>query len=404
LTRVLFLTESFHPVLGGGEIHVRRLGARLVAAGLGATVVTRRGEADWPAAEEIDGIRVVRVPPPGPGRTGKYRMVPAAVRAMLRELPRHDVLVVRGTRVLGGPGLLAGRACGRPVVLQPEVNGELSGEVYTWGRRLPRGAAAPLRAGVRLRNAWLRDADAFVAMSTEIREEMARAGVARERVALLPHGVDVERFRPASAEERRSLRRERGLPDGTLAVYTGRLLRGKGLDTLVAAFAATTARAPELRLAIVGSGGGQALSIEDALRRDVRERGLEDGVVFTGPVDDVAGYLRAADFFVFPSVFEALGISLVEAAACGLPAVASRTGGIVDVVDEGRSGILVTPGAADELARALLALASAPDRRERMGRAARQIAAARFDERDGVRRYRALFREVAGRIGSGRPA
>lgn len=398
MTRVLFLTESFHPVLGGGEIHVRRLGARLVASGLGATVVTRRGEAGWPAAEEIDGIRVVRVPPPGPGRTGKYLMVPGALRAIFRELPRHDVLVVRGTRVLGGPGLLAGRACGRPVILQPEVNGELSGEVYTWGRRLPRGVVSLLRAGVRLRNAWLRDADAFVAMSTEIREEMVRSGVARERVALLPHGVDVERFRPASAEERRALRRKRGLPDGTLAVYTGRLLRGKGLEALVAAFAATTARVPELRLVIVGSGGGQALSIEEELRRDVRERGLEDRVVFTGAVDDVAGCLRAADVFVFPSVFEALGISLVEAAACGLPAVASRTGGIVDVVEEGRSGILVRPGAADELARALVALAGAPERRERMGGEARRIARARFDERDGVRRYRALFREVAGRI------
>jgi glycosyltransferase involved in cell wall biosynthesis len=397
LTRVLFLTESFHPVLGGGEIHVRRLGAALVASGFGATVVTRRGEAEWPAVDEVDGIRVVRVPPPGPGRTGKYLMVPGALRATFRELPRHDVLVVRGTRVLGGPGLLAGRACGRPVVLQPEVNGELSGEVYTWGRRIAGALAAPLRAAVRLRNLWLRDADAFVAMSTEIREEMVRAGVARERVALLPHGVDVDRFRPASAEERGALRRERGLPDGTLAVYTGRLLRGKGLETLVAAFSAIAARAPALCLVIVGSGAGQALSVEPELRREVRERGLEDRVVLTGRVDDVAGYLRAADLFVFPSVFEALGISLVEAAACGLPAVASRTGGIVDVVEEGRSGILVTPGAVDELASALLALGRTPDRRERMGRTARAIAAARFDERDGVRRYRALFREVGGR-------
>jgi glycosyltransferase involved in cell wall biosynthesis len=397
LTRVLFLTESFHPVLGGGEIHVRRLGARLVAMGLGATVVTRRGEADWPAEEEIDGIRVVRVPPPGPGRIGKYLMVPGALRATFRELPGHDVLVVRGTRVLGGPGLLAARVCGRPVVLQPEVNGELTGEVYTWGRGLPGGLAAVVSAGVRLRNAWLRDADAFVAMSNEIREEIVRSGVARDRVALLPHGVDVAHFRPASAGERRALRRERRLPAGTLAVYTGRLLRGKGLEGLVAAFAATTARAPDLRLVLVGSGGGQALSIEEDLRRQVRARGLEDRVVLTGRVDDVAPYLRAADLFVFPSVFEALGISLVEAAACGLPAVASRTGGIVDVVEEGRSGILVSPGVADELARALLALARADDDRERMGRAAREIACARFDERDGARRYRALFREVTAR-------
>ena len=81
MTRVLFLAESFHPVLGGGETHLRRLGAALVEAGDAATVVTRRGDDAWPAEESVDGIRVVRVPPSGPGRSGKYRMVPAAMRA-----------------------------------------------------------------------------------------------------------------------------------------------------------------------------------------------------------------------------------------------------------------------------------------------------------------------------------
>ncbi|HSD29230.1 MAG TPA: glycosyltransferase family 4 protein, partial [Vicinamibacteria bacterium] len=134
MTRVLFLAESFHPVLGGGETHVRRLGSALVAAGDAATVVTRRGERSWPAEEVLDGIRVVRVPPSGPARAGKFLMVPAAVRAVLREARRHDLLVVRGTRVLGVPGLLAARAAGLRVVMQPETNGELSGEAWTWGK------------------------------------------------------------------------------------------------------------------------------------------------------------------------------------------------------------------------------------------------------------------------------
>ena len=71
MTRVLFLSESFHPVLGGGETHVLRLGSALVPAGDGATVLTRQAERSWPAAEVVSGMRVVRVPPPGPGRTGR---------------------------------------------------------------------------------------------------------------------------------------------------------------------------------------------------------------------------------------------------------------------------------------------------------------------------------------------
>ena len=397
MTRVLFLTESFHPVLGGGETHIRQLGSRLVTMGHEATVVTRRGEAAWPSEETVDGIRVRRVRPSGPARRGKYLMVPAALRAVLAEGRRHDVLVVRGTRVLGVPGLFAARALGRPVILQPEINGELSGEAFTWGWRRGKALEPAVRGLVALRNVWVRDAEAFVAMSRKIRDEMVSAGVAPERVALIPHGVDTERFRPAGPGEKEALRGALGLPEGLLAVFTGRLLRGKGLETLLAAFADVAPARPDLHLVLVGSGEGQALSVEEDLKAEMRERGLAGRVTFAGRVDAVESHLRAADLFVFPSIFEGLGISLVEAAACGLPAVASRTGGIVDVVDEGRSGLLVTPGKADELAGALSSLTLDAGARERMGAHARAVALGRFDERDATRRYLSLFRELSAR-------
>ncbi len=404
MTRVLFLAESFHPVLGGGETHLLRLGSALVAAGDAATVITRRGEGSWPAEEVVNGIRVVRVPPPGPGRAGKFLMVPAAVRAVLREARRHDLLVVRGTRVLGLPGLVAARAAGLGVVMQPETNGELSGEAWTWGKPWAGGAAGRLaRALFAARNLWLRDADAFVAMSKAIREEMLAAGIPGERIFVLPHGVDTARFRPAEPAERSALRARLGLPDGVLVVWSGRLLRGKGLDTLLEALARLAGDVPDLRLLLVGSGEGQALSIEDELRRRAGESDLAGRVLFAGRVERVEDALRAADVFVFPSVFEALGISLVEAAACGLPAVASRTGGIVDVVEDGRSGILVPPGDPAALAGGMRALGTDADRCAAMGREARRVALARFDERDGLDRYRAVFRGVTPRLSSSRP-
>jgi len=401
VTRVLFLAESFHPVLGGGETHVLRLGSALVAAGDAATVVTRRGERSWPAEEVLSGIRVVRVPPPGPGRTGKFLMVPGATRAVLREAARHDLLVVRGTRVLGVPGLVAARAAGLPVVMQPETNGELSGEAWTWGKTWGAGRAGRLaRAVFASRNRWLRDAEAFVAMSRVIGDEMLAAGVAAERVFVVPHGVDTDRFRPADPGERAALRSRLGLPDGVLAAWTGRLLRGKGLETLLEACARLAGDGLDLRLVLVGSGEGQALSIEDDLRRRAGGSDLAGRVIFAGPLARVEDVLRAADLFAFPSVFEGLGISLVEAAACGLPAVASRTGGIVDVVEDGRSGLLVPPGDPAALAEGLRVLATDADRRAVMGSEARRIALASFDERDGVDRYRAVFRGVTPRRSS----
>ena len=392
MTRVLFLTESFHPVLGGGEGHVRDLSRRLAASGMPATVVTRRGDRAWPARETVDGVRVVRVPPAGGGRAGKYAMVPAALLALRRESPDYDVLVVRGTRVLGLPGLVAARSARKPVVLQPEVNGEMTGEVYTWGtpldRPLPRRA---VRSAMAPRNRILRDADAFVAMSRLIRDEIVASGVAPEKVRLIPHGVDTERFRPADPGERADLRRRLGLPpDGLIVTFTGRLLRGKGLETLVEAFQEARAH-----LLVVGSGDGQALSVENAIRERVARADLSGRVLMTGRVENVEDYLRASDVFAFPSEFEGLGISLIEAQACGLACVASRTGGIVDVIEDGKNGLLVNPGQVTDLAAALGALLSDENRRRALSAAARKSALDHFDVEDSVDRYRALFREMA---------
>jgi len=401
LIRVLFLCESFHPVLGGGEGHVRALGRALAAAGWPVTVLTRRGEAGWPAEESLDGMRVLRVEPPGPARSGKYRMVPHAVAALHRLRHRYDLLVVRGTRVLGLPGVLAARAAGKRVILQPEVNGEMSGEVYTWGQPFEgTWLDRAVRAASGARNLLLRDADAFVAMSRQIRDELVAAGAPPEKVERIPHGVDTTRFRPATTEERRAARARLGLPaDAVVIAFTGRLLRGKGLEDLLAAFARIAPEVPGAHLLIVGSGAGQALSVEEGLRASVVRGGLATRVTFTGRLPDVAEALWAADLFAFPSVFEGLGISLVEAAAASLPAVGARAGGIVDVIEDGGSGWLVPAGDPAALGQRLRELATDAALRARMGGRAREIALARFDERAMLVRYRTLFAEVCRRAG-----
>jgi glycosyltransferase involved in cell wall biosynthesis len=388
---ILFLTESFHPVLGGGEVHVRRLGAALAAQGVRATVVTRRIDAAWPEEEMLDGIRIVRVGPAGVGASGKYRMVPAALKAVRRLRGETDVLVVRGTRVLGLPGLRVGL----PAVLQPEINGELSGEAYTWGKGwgpVRRGAVGVL---TRMRNRSLRRAQAFVAMSRAIEDEMRAAGIEAGRIHRIPHGVDLTRFRPAPTAERDALRARLALPpDATIVTYTGRLLRGKGLENLLEVFVALARERADVVLLLVGSGAGQTLSIEGSLRARVQEAGLAKRVLFPGRVENVDDYLRASDVFVFPSEFEALGISLVEAAACGLPCVASRTGGIVDVVEDGVTGLLHEPRDGAGLRSALDRVLDDGPLRTRLGAAARARTEREYDWTTSVERYRRLFESL----------
>jgi glycosyltransferase involved in cell wall biosynthesis len=404
VSRLLFLTESFHPILGGGERHIRLLSTALAGAGLPSTVLTRRSTPDLASEEHVDGVRVLRVPPSGPGRTGKYLMVPHVLTALARERDRFDILVIRGTRVLGLPGLVAARALRKQVVLQPELNGELSGEVYTFGTALDQpGPRRAVRIASGLRNRFFVDADAVVAMSSAIRQECLAAGCLPERVALIPHGVSTHHFRPADKMERDSLRRALGLPeDALIIVSSGRLLRGKGLEVLVEAFSRFAPREPQAHLLFVGSGEGQAISVEASLRESVRRLGLVSRVTFAGRQENVADYLRASDLFAFPSVFEALGIALIEAQACGLPAVGSRTGGIVDVIEDSVTGILVPPGDADALEAALLRLVRDHPQREAFGARARTRAKALFSDEESLMRYRALFQELSGPIRTSR--
>ena len=163
-------------------------------------------------------------------------------------------------------------------------------------------------------------------MSRAIRDEFARPRASRaSKVVLIPHGVDTGRFRPATPGRARS--RCGGAwacpPTARIIIYTGRLLRGKGLETLLDGLRGSSAAAvPHAHLVLVGSGAGQSLSVEDDLAPHAPPRAPGGSrVTFAGRVDDVEDWLRASDVFAFPSVFEALGISLVEAAACGLPAV-----------------------------------------------------------------------------------
>jgi glycosyltransferase involved in cell wall biosynthesis len=402
LTRVLFLTESFHPVLGGGEAHVRQLATYLVGRGLSATVMTRRSGPDWPLEETLEGVRVVRLPPSGPGRTGKYAMAPRALAGLLREA--FDVLVVRGTRVLGLPGLLAARWLRRAVVLQCEVSGEMCGEIYTWGTRYDAtGVRRAVRAALWARNRLFSDADALVAISRATEREFLDAGLPADRLHRIPHGVDTRRFRPASAAERQALRGRLGLPaDARLIVFTGRLLRGKGIEVLVAAFRRIARDEPAARLLLVGSGRGQSLDVEDALRDQVEAAGLAPRVSFVGRVENVEDWLRASDVFAFPSFFEAMPLSVIEAAACGLACVASDVGGIADVIEDGEAGWLVAPGDEAGLAGALGA-ALEPASALARGRAARGVVEQRFDFERSAERYRTLFVELGARA-SGRAA
>jgi glycosyltransferase involved in cell wall biosynthesis len=395
--RVLLLAETYHPVLGGGEKHTRSLARGLVEKGLRVQVITRRSSDDLPPVEDDFGVTIHRVGPSGVGRGKKFAMVPSAFTLARRLAADSDVLMNGGTRVLAVPARLSVVSSGCVLVLRPELNGELDGTLALWGRQPSNMERAVVRTLARARNGLLSGAGAVVAISQAISREAQASGFPASKVHVIPHGIDMVTHRPATGAEKQARRATLGLPaDGIVITYTGRLIRGKGIDTLFVALRAL-ADVNGVHLVLVGSGSGQVISIEDELRQQAKGEGLQGRVTFTGRVDDVVGCLQASDIFAFPTFDESLGMSLVEAQACGLPAVASRTGGVPDVVEHDVTGLLIPPGDADALASGLRRLIQDEGMQRTFSAAARARMVERFSFETMVSRYVDLFRSLTDR-------
>lgn len=393
--RIIWMVETYHPVLGGGEKYTRSLALGLVAQGLSVDVITRRSSPELPSLETDGGVTVHRVGSPGMGRGRKFSLVWAAGRVARRLAADRDVIMNGGTRVLALAARMAvaGNRCA--LALRPELNGELDGSLALWGRKSGEATRRFVYVAARARNLLLKRTDAIVAISEEIGREAVRSGFEASRIHHIPHGIDTSHYAPVSALQKLALRKSLGLPeDRILATYTGRLIAGKGLETLFEAFR-SLADLPALHLVLVGSGSEQVISIEGKLREEASLAPLAGRITFTGRVENVAAYLQASDVFVFPTLNESLGMSAVEAQACGLPAVASRTGGVPDIIEDGVTGILVPPGDARLFAEALRRLIMDAELRARYATAARKRMEAIFATEVMVARYVDLFKALA---------
>ena len=226
-----------------------------------------------------------------------------------------------------------------------------------------------------------RAAACVIACNADVAGDLRRTGAP---VQLIPHGVDLERFRATPPP-----------PAEVLTILAvGPLVPKKGFRILLDA--ASGLLAP-FRLRIVGAGPQRA-----ALERQVAELGLRDRVDLAGPRthDDLPAELAAAHIVVVPSVPDANGASdglpnvVLEAMSCGRPVVASDIGAVSSAVTDGRTGVLVPPGDAEALAGALEFLLDQPNMRERLGRAARARVEADFELASCTARLRAFLETV----------
>jgi glycosyltransferase involved in cell wall biosynthesis len=216
-------------------------------------------------------------------------------------------------------------------------------------------------------------------------------GVAAKRITVIPNGVDVDRFsttRDASAiaSDAGSSRPRRRV------LMVANLRRGKGHDTLIDAVPSVLRRFPDATFTLAGGGPERTRLTSHAARR-----GVADAIAWLGHRDDVETLAAAADIFVLPSRSEAFPNALLEAMAAGLPAVATSVGGIPEIVDDGRTGLLIRRDDPVELADALCRLMSDEPLAAALGAAARQRIRANYSFERMTAQFEALYATELGR-------
>lgn len=335
-----------NPHAGGAEIHLFELFGRLAASGHRVRLVCSGWSGAAPRAT-VSGIEVERV-----GGRNSFALVGrrAVRRAIAAERP--DVLVEDINKL---PLFLAAGNRLPFCAIVPHLFGGTAFQEASWPVAATVWAAERPLPRLYRRAAWH-------AISESTRDDLVARGVPAERIRVIHPGVDSTRFTPLSGAHRAAQ---------PSFLYVGRLKRYKGIGLAIEALALARRSRPDLRLDIAGTGDHRP-----ALERQAAALGQQEAVTFHGFVSeaDKLALLRGAWANVFPSPKEGWGITVVEAAACGTPSLASDSPGLRDSVRHGETGFLVPHGDVGALATRMLELAGDPALVARLGAAARCFA------------------------------
>jgi glycosyltransferase involved in cell wall biosynthesis len=235
--------------------------------------------------------------------------------------------------------------------------------------------------------------DLFFGVSPRFEKSYEVAGLSRARFRLIPNGVDCDRFRPASPEEREAVRRELGLQPGTaIVLFVGFFSQEKRPDLLFEAWADLTHVASSTALVFIGATQSPYYEVDEQLAKRIREMtitlGVESRVRFVEATHEIERFHRAADVFVLPSLREGMPNALLEAMASGTACIATRLEGVTDaIIDDGNNGLLVPANDKAALRKALQRCLDDRDFARSLGAQGRRTAEARFGLDRTARQY-----------------
>lgn len=389
--RIAELSTRYPPGPGGVERHVHEVATRLAHGGDTVGVFTSElyREFPWqrlppevPRRETHHGVEVRRLPV----WTLPSELHYPFFRGLARELDGFRPEVLHAHTYGTHHATVAARhhrRTGVPFVLTAHFHPIWSIEGGWFRHRLRAFYDRNLAGRV------LRDVDRLVVQTREEERLMRALGLPLPPIEIIPPGYAST---AAPLDDPQAFRAAFQL-DGPFLLFVGRLASNKGLLDLVDAFAPLAKRDREVTLVLVGEDGGMRAPVEERLRA----RGLESRVRITGHLGDerlLASALREATFLLLPSEYEAFGLVLLEALAQGTAVLASRVGGIPEVLDDGAAGLLTPPNSPDRLAEAIERLYTDADLRRKLASYGRERVVPRYDWDRVTARLRTVFEEL----------
>jgi len=325
--RVLMIISFFYPHIGGAEQQALQLAEQLARRGVPVCVLTRKfkGLAPHEAVRGIPVYRVIRTLPWGKWFALTYLF--SVLWFLLKKRRSYDIIHCHLLQGFHSPAAIMMKALFKKrVIIKVGATGLLSDFIMI--KKVILGDWLLRR---------IRGADRVITVCASSAAEALAAGFSPAQVMLIPNGVDIGRFKPApSAGDRQTI------------TFAGRLDYMKGVHILLEGFRQLRDEIKNVQLTIIGDGPDR-----DKLRNLAREKGISDAVDFCGEAAEIVPYLQQSSVFVLPSFSEGLSNVLLEAMACGLPVVATRVGGSIDLVQDQVNGILIEPDHAGQLYQAM---------------------------------------------------
>lgn len=387
--RVAFYVCAFFPRPTGATYSALRLARALQENGLSISFFCDDLDSSWRNGGFYEGFPVRSFALQRPGKLRKLRSLLAFTRHLRSQRRGFDLFHIHG----GGHvnlflSLWVKWIIGLPTLLKITSDGWDTPEgmrANKWGRFL---------------SFCYRRLSAVIAMTSGQAEKCRAANIPSE-LAVIPNGVDCQRYHPADAEEKRRLRNEIGLPqDALILLYAGWLGASKGTDVLLRAWTELRKTHPETFLLLVGdylSGRGEGTDPASLLTESKLPAGLwnDPSLRRVGHVADAERYFRASDIFVFPSRREGFGTVQIEAMACGLPCVVNDLQGVsADIFPDTSCGFRIEENRVEGFVAKLEALAASPDLRAKMGQAGRTRALEHFSLPSVAARYIAFYEKL----------